>query len=94
MEMAAGIKTQQQCTAERNGYWEDVAVQKEVEADDKLTRARKLADKHGVSMDVALSLMGVASKTGNQPPAEVKAGAETMPQEVEDTEEDGEEESE
>jgi hypothetical protein len=86
MEMAAGIKTQQQCTAERNGYWEDVATQKETEADDKLTRARKLADKHGVSMDMALSLMGVASKTGNQPPAESKPEPKNDPAEETETE--------
>jgi len=67
MEMAAGIKTQQQCTAERSAYWEDVDAQKELEADAKLTRATRLSQKHGVSMDVSLQLMGFASKTGNLP---------------------------
>lgn len=76
MEMAAGIKTQQQCTAERNGYWQDVNIQKEAEADDKLTRAKALAEKHDVTMDVALLLMGTPSKTGNMPLAEEKEAPE------------------
>lgn len=67
MEMAAGIKTQQKCAAKRNAYWKDLNIQREKEADDKLDRASSIAAKHGVSMDVALQLMGIATKTGNVP---------------------------
>lgn len=79
MEMAAGIKTQQNCTASRNGYWQDVNIQKEAEADDKLSRAKALSEKHDVTMDVALSLMGIPSKTGNVPPAEDTAADAAEP---------------
>jgi len=89
MEMAAGIKTQQQCTAERNGYWQDTNIQKEAEAGDKLTRAKSLATTHGVTMDVALALMGFPSKTGNMPLAEEQTDMNTEDG-AEDTTQDSE----
>jgi hypothetical protein len=86
MEMAAGIKTQQKSAAKRNAYWKDLNIQREKEADDKLARAKTIADKHGVSMDVALQLMGIATKTGNVPQAGQKKQED--PEEVQPNDDD------
>lgn len=56
-ERKAGMKTLAKSTAERNGYWRDVRNQLETEADDKLTRAKRLSTKHKISIELALTLL-------------------------------------
>jgi hypothetical protein len=56
-EMRAGIKTMAKTSGERGCYWKDDRAQIEKEADDALTRAKRLATKHKIGIEVALVLI-------------------------------------
>lgn len=52
-----GTRTLAEDTGERGHDWQEVRGQIEREADDLLSRAKMLADKHGVTMETAISLL-------------------------------------
>jgi hypothetical protein len=56
-ERKGGMKTLAKSAAERNGNWIDLRSQLEAETDDLLVRAKRLADKHKISIEMALTLM-------------------------------------
>jgi capsid protein len=72
-ELRAGITTRSKAMAERGECEEDVREENEKSVDDLLARADRLAKKHGVSLELALSLMELVTPNGNlpapQPPA-------------------------
>ena len=63
-ERRAGQKTLAKSSAERGDYWRDTRKQNETEADDLLERATRISVKHGVSIELAISLL---EKTDNNP---------------------------
>ena len=63
-ERRAGQKTLSQSTAERGNYWRDTRAQNELEADDLMQRATRISKKHGISIELAISLL---EKTDNNP---------------------------
>lgn len=62
-EMDAGASTLARVAGKRGNYWEDVRRQKEIEADDLLTRAGVLAKKHKVTMEMAIMLLSRTKTT-------------------------------
>ncbi len=68
-ERKAGLKTLARSTAERGEDWEDVRNQSELEANDLLTRARRIADGHGITIELALTLLEQPTPNNNMPPA-------------------------
>jgi hypothetical protein len=56
-EYKLGFTTLKDIAARRGRWWEEERAQQEAEADDLLTRAKALAEKHGVSIEAALSLL-------------------------------------
>lgn len=56
-ERKAGLKTLAKSAAERGDYWKDLRKQNQDEVTDLLERAKELSDKHGVSMEVCLTLL-------------------------------------
>lgn len=81
-ERKSGMKTLAQSTAERSGYWRDVRKQLEIETDDLMQRAARLAAKHKVSIEMALTLMQDLtsySTMTNSASAVGEASAETPP---------------
>jgi len=63
-ERRAGLKTLAKGAAERGDYWKDIRQQNEVEADDLLTRAGRIAKAHDISIELAISLL---EKIDNNP---------------------------
>ena len=55
-ERRAGLKTLRDSTAERGNYWRDVRDQSSIEVDDLLVRAKEIAAKHDISIELAISL--------------------------------------
>jgi len=56
-ERRSGMKSLAQSAAERSGNWRDLRKQLAIETDDLLTRAKALASKHGISLELALTLL-------------------------------------
>lgn len=56
-ERKAGMKTLAKSAAERGEYWKDLRATMEVEANDLLERAKRLADQHGISVETAIILL-------------------------------------
>lgn len=56
-ERRAGLKTLSKSAAERGEYWKDVRAQNALEADDLLERAQIIAEKHGIAIELAISLL-------------------------------------
>jgi capsid protein len=54
-EIRIGVKTRSKSVAERGEDLRDIRNIREREADDLFTRARRLADKHDITMDSALA---------------------------------------
>ncbi len=63
-ERRTGLKSLSKAAAERGDYWRDLREQNQTEADDLLARAKALAKKHGVSVELALSVL---EKPDNNP---------------------------
>jgi hypothetical protein len=58
MEYDAGWSTLEDIEKKRNGDWRLKREQREIEVEDKLARAKKLADKYGISIQEALLELG------------------------------------
>jgi lambda family phage portal protein len=71
-DIAFGTMTESESYARRGLSWREARVQKEAEADDLLTRATALAEKHKVPVDVAINLLQRQSQ--NPPPIDPNAG--------------------
>lgn len=56
-EYKLGFLTLKDVTSRRGDFWEEKRDQQEKEADDLLTRSAKLAAKHGITIEAALSLL-------------------------------------
>lgn len=68
-DMAFGNRSLEEDAGERGRDWEELRDQIEREADDLVTRAKKLAEKHDVPFEVALSLLSRRTPNGNLPTA-------------------------
>ena len=66
-DIEAGLRTKKEDASEQGKWWEDIQDQKEIEVDDQLTRAARLAKKHNVSIEVALTMLGKVTPNGNLP---------------------------
>jgi len=56
-ERRSGNKTLAESTAESGSYWRDIRQQRQVEADDLLTRATELSKKFSITIDAAISIL-------------------------------------
>lgn len=65
-EYKLGFVTMKDIAARRGKWWEEERAQEEAEADDLLTRAARLAAKHSITIEAALSLLQMRSAN---PPA-------------------------
>ena len=63
-ERRSGLKTLAKSSSERGDYWRDKRAQIEIEADDLMQRATRISKKHGISIELAISLL---EKTDNNP---------------------------
>jgi capsid protein len=92
-ERQAGVMSGGDIAEERGTDIDEVHAEIERESDDKLVRAKRLAEKHDIPMPVALSLMGVSLyadvlKSMIETTADVEmAGAESQPQIPDDDQE-------
>lgn len=78
-EIAQGISTRKISCARRGLVMEDVDAQREAEADSDLTRAGRLAKKHGISIEQALVVLRPPTPNAQMPQAsEAKPKAESM----------------
>lgn len=66
-DVASGNETLDAITARRGKQWIPVRIQTEREANDKLVRAKRLSDTHGIPIELALDLMGRTTPNGTQP---------------------------
>jgi hypothetical protein len=68
-EISQGIGTRKESCAKRGRYLEDVDAQRETEADSELTRAGRLAKKHGITIQEALVVLRPPSRNAQMPQA-------------------------
>ena len=78
-ERWAGVKTLAKSTAERGEYWRDVRAQNEIEADDLLGRATAIAKKHGIAVELAISLLEKMDANPIQSATPANDGSNTPP---------------
>ena len=62
-EYEAGLTNLELLSTKRQGQWLQIREQQEVEAEDKLARAKKLSDKYDISIQEALNLFGLIGTT-------------------------------
>lgn len=62
-----GSRTLEEDAGERGLDWEELRDQGEREADDLITRAKRLAEKHNIDLALALSLLSRRTPNGNLP---------------------------
>lgn len=67
-EIAAGIGTRKRASAKRGAYWENDDDQREKEVDSDLTRAAKLAQKHNISIELAITMLRPPTPNGVMTP--------------------------
>ena len=67
-EYKLGFVTLKDVAARRGKWWEEEREQAEAETDDLLMRGRRLAEKHGITIEAALSLLQQRSAN---PPADM-----------------------
>jgi hypothetical protein len=63
-EMDAGVKSLAKSCAERGDYWEDVMIQREIEAADLLARAKRLSATSGVPIELCITLLRKPTPNG------------------------------
>lgn len=78
-EFLLGITSEQSMHARRGTTMESVREAQDTAVDDLLTRARKHADKHDISFDLALALLQQRTPNGNAAPAEEAPAPEPPP---------------
>lgn len=78
-ERKSGVSTLARSAARRGEYWRDVRGQRDIEADDLLTRAGALAAKHKISIELALSILEKPDANPIQSAADSEQGAPSAP---------------
>ncbi|WOO43153.1 phage portal protein [Rubellicoccus peritrichatus] len=91
-EYRIGFSTLKKITGSKGDWWQEVRQQREIEADDLLTRGKRLAENHEIPLAAAISLLEMRTSSGNPGMVEPQPEQEEEP-ENEDEEAEKEEQA-